>query len=422
MKNSLKTLEKDWGKILKIVKIKLLSGSKKEIPKDLFSAVEYITLSKTLSKKFIPKIVVINGPGGVGKSTIGKILEKNTFKRIPRITDRKKRLGEVHGKDYHFVKTQVFDELLKKGKILAGKNTYQSRRGFLKDNFKNLSSGKKTKIQYYTEGDSSLQALKEARKEYPIYYNEVLNIFILPPSFKELNRRISQQFKSGHFTKKELEERLKEGIHYLRKSITHFKTFPNSIFLVNDNIARIRKILSFFKNVNVNKENENLIPYFNENKEIAGITTKNLAHTNALLHPISVIYLFNSKHGLLIQKRLDVGLWDHSAAGHVDLGENFLEAAKRELREELGIVKIKLSLLTNGIIKHRLTPKKRRHYFHLFTCNYNGPIKINSKEVLKIKYITIKKLEKELKNNPKNYTGGLHATYKYFKNHYSKNT
>jgi len=60
------------------------------------------------------------------------------------------------------------------------------------------------------------------------------------------------------------------------------------------------------------------------------------AHQKGLLHRISVVYLTNNKNQILIQKRSD-GRLDHSAAGHVDVGESYLAAAERELEEELGV-------------------------------------------------------------------------------------
>lgn len=65
-------------------------------------------------------------------------------------------------------------------------------------------------------------------------------------------------------------------------------------------------------------------------------------HVNNLLHRAVHMLLFNRKGELLLQKRSiwkdrNPGRWDSSAAGHLDSGENYLGAARRELREELGV-------------------------------------------------------------------------------------
>lgn len=69
---------------------------------------------------------------------------------------------------------------------------------------------------------------------------------------------------------------------------------------------------------------------------------RDTVHVNNLLHRAVHMILLNSKNHVLLQKRSiwkdrNPGLWDSSAAGHVDSGETYREAALRELREELGI-------------------------------------------------------------------------------------
>lgn len=414
MKISLKILEKEWDEILFKIYKKLIVGFKNEVPKDISYALEYLTIKKLITKELKPKLIVINGPACAGKSTVGKILEKLNFHRIPRLTDRPKRRGEIDGKDYRFIDITTFNSLLKKDKILAGKTTYGFNRGFLKEDFKQLAYTIHFKKQYYTEGNSSLQAFREAKNIFNLSSKDVLNIFILPPSFRELFKRLSNQHKDGNFTKEEFKTRLTEGIKYLSKSIDHFKDFPNSLFIVNDNVGRVNSILFLFEIKNNANKNEDIIPFLDSKKKIQGITTRNYAHQIGLLHPISVIYVFDSKGELLIQKRAGNGLWDHSVAGHLDISESYQEAARRELSEELGISDVSLSFLGSGTMIHPLIPPKISHHFNLFSCSYNGPLKIQSDEVLETYYISLKELEKRFLEKPKEFSGGFHATYKYY--------
>lgn len=69
---------------------------------------------------------------------------------------------------------------------------------------------------------------------------------------------------------------------------------------------------------------------------------RDVVHVNNLLHRAVHMLIFNARGEILLQKRSiwkdrNPGRWDSSAAGHVDSGENYLEAATRELSEELGI-------------------------------------------------------------------------------------
>jgi isopentenyl-diphosphate Delta-isomerase len=70
--------------------------------------------------------------------------------------------------------------------------------------------------------------------------------------------------------------------------------------------------------------------------------TKEEAWTNGLRHRIARISVLNSRGQLLVQKRsfdkpLYPGCWDISVSGHVDEGETYMQAALRELSEEIGI-------------------------------------------------------------------------------------
>ena len=79
-----------------------------------------------------------------------------------------------------------------------------------------------------------------------------------------------------------------------------------------------------------------------ESDRVLEAKPRDVVHVNNLLHRAVHMLIFNSRGELLLQKRSiwkdrNPGRWDSSAAGHLDSGENYLEAARRELREELGV-------------------------------------------------------------------------------------
>jgi isopentenyldiphosphate isomerase len=69
---------------------------------------------------------------------------------------------------------------------------------------------------------------------------------------------------------------------------------------------------------------------------------RNVIHSRGLWHRTVHVWIYNTKRNILFQKRAmgkdsHPGLWDVSAAGHVEIGENPVNAATREIKEELGI-------------------------------------------------------------------------------------
>jgi len=85
-----------------------------------------------------------------------------------------------------------------------------------------------------------------------------------------------------------------------------------------------------------------LLDVVDADDRVTGVKTRGEIHAQGLMHRAVHILVFNSGGELFIQKRSmskdnNPGLWDSSAAGHVDSGEDYGDCAIRELGEELGI-------------------------------------------------------------------------------------
>ena len=74
---------------------------------------------------------------------------------------------------------------------------------------------------------------------------------------------------------------------------------------------------------------------------VFGVTSREDAHRLHLYHRAVHLYARGQRGGLILQRRslskdLEPGLWTMSCSGHVDRGETYIEAAVREIKEELG--------------------------------------------------------------------------------------
>jgi isopentenyldiphosphate isomerase len=122
-------------------------------------------------------------------------------------------------------------------------------------------------------------------------------------------------------------------------------------------------------------------------------------HALGLRHRAVHILVFNDSCQLLLQKRslkkdLNKGLWDTSAAGHVDDGETYLSCAPRELREELG-VSAELSAL------FKLTPTRAigMEFIQVYRCRHNGPFQCAHDEIDDILWLDQSEVDSRVANN-----------------------
>ncbi|OGK16242.1 hypothetical protein A2774_04630 [Candidatus Roizmanbacteria bacterium RIFCSPHIGHO2_01_FULL_39_12c] len=124
-----------------------------------------------------------------------------------------------------------------------------------------------------------------------------------------------------------------------------------------------------------------------KNDRIIGYKTRyECHHNNKLIHRGIGVILFNSADEILLQKRsrakdLFPGYYSIATGGHVAKGETYLQAAKRELLEELGI-RARLNLISKFIIKS----ERECEMNTIFKGVHNGPFKLDPDEVDKVEF------------------------------------
>lgn len=144
------------------------------------------------------------------------------------------------------------------------------------------------------------------------------------------------------------------------------------------------------------------IDIFDENNNSIGvIKEKQQAHENGNFHRTAHVWIINDKNELLLQKRSaskksHPNCWDISGAGHIRAGENVIDGAIRELKEELGVKSEEKDLQYITTIKSTKNPKNKEfQYVYLLRCNKKIEEYIfEDGEVSEVKYIFYKDLEK----------------------------
>ena len=119
----------------------------------------------------------------------------------------------------------------------------------------------------------------------------------------------------------------------------------------------------------------------NADDHVIGDAPREEVHANNFLHRAVHILLFNDAGELFLQKRSRLkdrhpGVWDSSAAGHVDAGEDYDEAARRELQEELGV-----SAALQRVAKLSASERTGEEFIWLYRGSSNGPFQLARSEI-----------------------------------------
>ena len=145
-----------------------------------------------------------------------------------------------------------------------------------------------------------------------------------------------------------------------------------------------------------------------KDKEI-GTLEKLQAHMVGKLHRAISVFLFNSKGEFLLQRRAlskyhSAGLWTNTCCSHPRPGEDTADAAKRRLKEEMGMT-CELNEVHSFIYRAEFENGLMEHEFdHVFTGVSDLKPIPDSAEVGEWKYISKEELFRDLSVHPEDYT------------------
>ena len=166
-------------------------------------------------------MLVLSSPSGAGKSTISRALLANHDNLTMSIsaTTRSIRPGEVNGKDYIFIDQAKFDAMVAEGEFLEYAtvfgNSYGTPRGSVMDA---LTSGQDVLFDVDWQGT---QQLRQNALE------DLVSIFVLPPSIEELERRLYSRAQ-------DTEEVVKGRMARAHDEISHWAEYD--YIIINDEV------------------------------------------------------------------------------------------------------------------------------------------------------------------------------------------
>jgi guanylate kinase len=134
-----------------------------------------------------PLLVVLTGPSGVGKDSILERLRRsaNPSHGFPvNATTRKPRPSELDGVDYFFLNHEQFEHRLERGDFLEHAMVYGQHKGVLREQVRAiLGSGRSALLRTDVQGARYIKSIVP----------EAVTIFICPPSFEELEQRMTSR-------------------------------------------------------------------------------------------------------------------------------------------------------------------------------------------------------------------------------------
>ena len=168
-----------------------------------------------ISPKDKPLLIVVSAPSGAGKTTLCNLL-LNEFQNMIRSIScptREKRPGESHGRDYYFITLPEFAKCLRRGKFLESASVHGHRYATPRSPVLSaLAEGRDVLLVIDVRGAKMIRnSIKKGADNH--LKAAFVDVFIVPPSKKELKRRL---LKRGKDRPAEISTRLKNAARELK--------------------------------------------------------------------------------------------------------------------------------------------------------------------------------------------------------------
>ena len=173
------------------------------------------------------KLIIFSAPSGAGKTTLVNFLLTRDLKVAFSVsaTSRKKRQYEVEGKDYYFISADEFKEKIKNDEFLEWEEVYRDHYyGTLKSEIERIWS-----MGLNVIFDVDVMGGLNIKKKYG---GRALSVFIMPPSVKELEKRLIKR-------STESIGNLKGRIAKAEAELKHAGEFD--VIIINDNLEKAKK-------------------------------------------------------------------------------------------------------------------------------------------------------------------------------------
>jgi isopentenyldiphosphate isomerase len=146
---------------------------------------------------------------------------------------------------------------------------------------------------------------------------------------------------------------------------------------------------------------DELLDVVDEQDRVVGQATRREVRRRRLLHRFSSVLCRDGAGRLYVHRRTDdkdvyPGMYDMAAGGVLAAGETYLDAARRELAEELGVVGPEPRFL----FRHRYRGQENPSWSALFEVTWDGPVHPQASEIAWGGFLTLEELQARLDRWP----------------------
>jgi isopentenyldiphosphate isomerase len=160
--------------------------------------------------------------------------------------------------------------------------------------------------------------------------------------------------------------------------------------------------------------NEEIFDVVNDRDEVIDRRPRSEVHRLGLKHRATHVLVFNSRGEVFLQKRSmnkdrQPGVWDSSASGHLDSGENYDNCAVRELREELGLAGTQP---LERLFKVEACAETDQEFVWVYRGEYEGPFTLHPDEIDEGGWFTPAEVTLWMKERPQDFASALLLIWK----------
>jgi isopentenyl-diphosphate delta-isomerase type 1 len=144
---------------------------------------------------------------------------------------------------------------------------------------------------------------------------------------------------------------------------------------------------------------------------VIGRAPRREVHAQNLLHRAAHVIVHDAQGRVFLQRRSLAkdsfpGCWDDSCTGHLDAGEDYATAARRELGEELGWHDASLPL--RPVVKLSASAETGHEFIEIFLLGpVAGPFTLHPGEISEGRWIAPAEVIAEMEHAPENFAGGM---------------